>query len=424
MGRREAVCGLDVHRSVIVACLRRPRGKAEVQSFATTRAELSRMEAWLTKANCKAAGMEATGVFWRPVHRVLEGRMKVLVANPQHIKAIKGRKTDKADAAWIAQKVADGGISPSFVPPLDVRETRDLAQLRNNIIQARGQVRNEVHKLMAGAGVPLSSVLSDLFGTSGWAILQHLAKGKSAWDDLAGLVKGKLRKKLEAVRLALEMPLTEGQQWELAFQIQRLEHIEEELRRVEEALEERLRPHEEVRARLTTIPGIGREAAGLILAHLGPDVSAFPTSRHFSAWIGLCPGNDESGGKAHPARIRKGNRALKTLLVQCAHGTAKANGSWLQQKYRSLKGRMWSQKAIIAIAHKLAVILYHVLMDGTVYQDQGCGYEPGLRKARALRKAIRLIQAQGGTVTLPDLIPPRQDLKDTEGGRPEEGFTG
>ena len=175
MGRREAVCGLDVHRSVIVACLRRARGGSETRSFATTRAELSRLEGWLKASRCKAAGMEATGVFWRPVHRVLEGKMRVLVANPQHIKALKGRKTDKADAAWIAQKVADDGLSPSFIPASEVRETRDLAQLRGNIIQARVQVRNEVHKLMAGAGtssgvvkLPIPSAIGGRLALKSW----------------------------------------------------------------------------------------------------------------------------------------------------------------------------------------------------------------------------------------------------------------
>ena len=395
------VGGLDVHRSIIAGSLLKPGGQIEHQRFATNVAELRKLRGWLEENQCEVVGMEATGVYWKPIHRELEKGMEVIVANPQHIKAIKGRKTDKADAEWIARKVADDAISPSFIPAPEVRETRDLARYRQNVVKNQTQIKNQIHKLLSGAGVPLSSTLEDLFGVSGMAILKRLKDGESAWTGLEGLLKGEAKKKAEAIRLALEMPLTEAQRWELAAQLDRLAKTQEDLKQANNALESRLPDYAAIRARLVAIPGIAHEGAGLLLAHMGPDLSAFPDADHFAAWIGLCPGNNESGGKKGKAPTRKGNHYLRGLFTQFAHGAIRTKGSWLQHKYRSLMGRMIYQKAIIAIAHKLAIIVFKVIKDGVDYKDRAEEYVPSKDKKRSLRKAIAFIESRGGHVTFP-----------------------
>ena len=416
----EVVCGLDVHRSLLVACVRGPGKKPELEEFRTNLGELRRLDAWLTARKCTVVGMEATGVYWKPVYHALEQGRRVIVANPQHIKAMKGRKTDRADAAWIARKLEDeDGIRPSFVPVLKVRETRELVRFRENLIKARTQIRNEVQKLLAGGGVPLAEVISDLFGVSGQAILARMIAGEAAWDNLGGLVRGKLKLKVERLRLALEMPLSEAQRWELGLQMKRHERVEKDLQKVEDELRTRLQGLEAVQMRLATIPGIAAAGATLLLGFFGDDMSHFPTDGHFASWIGLSPGDNESGGKRRYAGRKKGNRFLQGKFTQFAWAAVRTKGCWLQHKYRSLCGRMPKQKAIGAIAHKLAVIVYHVLRDGTEYQDRGESYEPSAQKARSLRKAIALIERHGGHVQLPQ-------PKDIQSHNPERGaeFTG
>jgi len=336
----EVVCGLDVHRSVLVGSLRQGGRVIGCESFQTNRGELKRLDEWLKSHDCTTVGMEATGVYWKPVYHALEAGRRIVVANPQHIKAMKGRKTDRADAAWIARKLEDeDGIRPSFVPAREVRETREL-------------------------------------------------------------VRGKLKQKVERMRLALEMPLTEAQQWELRAQLRRHQDVESEVQKVAQELVQRLKGMEAEVCRLMSIPGIGEDGARLLLGFFGNDLSLFPSDGHFSAWIGLSPGDNESAGKRSYAGRRKGNRFLQGKFTQFAWAAVRTKGCWLQHKYRSLCGRMPKQKAITAIAHKLAVIVYHVIKDGTEYKDHGLDYIPGARKAGALRKAIVLIQRHGGTVQL------------------------
>jgi transposase len=416
----EVVCGLDVHRSVLVGCIRRKGAEPELASFKTNARELRRLDDWLTARGCTTVGMEATGVYWKPVHHALEAGRRVIVANPQHIKALKGRKTDRADAAWIARKLEDeDGIRPSFVPEPKVRETRDLVRFRENLVKSRTQIRNEVQKLLAGAGVPVAEVISDLFGVSGQAILAQLVQGETAWDRLEGTVKGKLKQKVEQLRLALEMPLTEIQRWELAAQLKRHEQAEADLQKVDDELARRLASMEAVQHRLMTIPGIAKEGATLLLGFFGSDLSAFPTDGHFASWIGLSPGDNESAGKRRYAGRRKGNRFLQGKFTQFAWAAVRTNGCWLQHKYRSLCGRMPKQKAIGAIAHKLAVIVYHIIQDGAEYRDHGEAYVPSIRKARELRRAIATIERHGGKVQFDPMNGLHENRTDADGG-----FTG
>jgi transposase len=395
----EVVCGLDVHRSLLVASLRAGGRKGETRKFETNRRALADLDAWLAENCCQVVGMEATGVYWRPVYRTLEEKRKIVVANPQHIRVMKGRKTDRADAAWIAKKLEDeDSFCPSFVPELKVRETREIVRFRENLLKVQTQIRNEVQKMLAGAGIPLKTCMSDMFGASGREILRRMADGQCAWDNLQSLVKGKLTKKVDQMRLALEMPLTEIQRWELDYQLKRHSKVEEELRDVEAKLAKLLVSELPARARLITVPGIAEAGAMILLGFFGSNLSAFPTDGHFASWIGLSPGDNESGGKKFYASRRKGNRFLQGKFTQFALAAVRTRGCWLQGKYRSLCGRMPKPKALGVIAHKLAVIVYHILKDGTEYRDHGGDYTTSAQKARQLRRAIALIKKHGMTV--------------------------
>lgn len=409
MAETKVVSGIDLAQASLVACLLKTepdeRTTKEWRNFAMTHADLEHLRDWLVGEGCQVAGMEATGVYWKPVHQMLEGHMKVIVGNAAHMKGLKGRKTDKIDAEWIARKVRDDEIIPSFIPSEAARELRGLHRLRWTVVKTRTQIRLAVQKMLHAAGVPLANCFEDLFGTSGMGILHALAEGEPVLERLDELIKGKSRDNLKPIRLALEVPLNTTQRWELKFQLDRLARVAEDLAKVEQEMEGRLLPFEKTRLGLMTTPGIGRDSAGFILAELGTDLSEFPTPDHFAIWTGTGPGNNQTGGFAKPAKTRKGGRYLRSILVECAHAASRTKGCWLREKFQALRKRMPHNKALVVIAHKLALIIYHIIKDGVVYMDHLKDFLPGRRKVNDLARAIKMIQARGGKVTLPEGFP-------------------
>jgi len=415
------VSGIDLAQGSLVACLLKTgtdgESVKESRTFAMTRGELVQLRTWLTQEGCQAAGMEATGIHWKPVHHVLEGGMKVIVGNAAHMKGLKGRKTDRIDAEWIARKVRDKEIIPSFIPSETARELRDLYRLHCSVMKNQTQIKQAIQKMLHAAGVPLLIVLDDLFGVTGMGILKALAAGEQTWDCLDKLVKGRARKKLPRLRLALEVALNPIQRWELSFQLERFARVGDDLARVEQEMEVRLEPHQTLRLALMTAPGIGRDAAGFLLAELGTDLTDFPDSDHFAAWTGTAPGNNQTGGVAKPAPARQGGRHLRSLLVECAQAASRTRGCWLRDKFQALEKRMPYKKAIVAIAHKLAIIVYHIIKDGAVYRDQRKEYIPGRSKTQALAHAIKQAQAKSAQAPLPEGFP---EIKLRPPGRPRK----
>jgi len=417
----KVVCGIDLAQASLVACLLKTepdeRTSKEWRTFAMTHTDLGAMKDWLVAAGCRVVGMEATGVYWKPVHHILEGSMKVIVGNAAHMKGLKGRKTDKIDAEWIARKVRDDEIIPSFIPAEAARELRGLHRLRWSVMKTRTQVRLAIQKMLHAAGIPLANCFEDLFGVSGMGILQALVAAEPVLEQLDELVKGKSRDHLAPIRLALEVPLNPTQRWELKFQLDRLARIQEDLAKVEQEMEGRLLPFEKTRLGMMTTPGIGRDSAGFILAEIGTDLSEFPTGDHFAVWTGTSPGNNQTGGISKPARTRKGGRYLRSLLVECAHAASRTKGCWLRQKFQALRKRMPHNKALVVIAHKIALIIYHIIKDGAVYRDHEANFTYGKSKTNAMARAIKLIQARGGQVLLPDGFP---DVPIRPRGRPRK----
>jgi len=405
MSWHTCVCGLDVHRSSLVTCLLRgspgePSTRIE-RRFGTTFTDLNNLKAWLLEEHCEVLGMEATGVFWKPLHRTLEGEMRVVVANPAHVKAILGHKTDRHDASWLAGKIREDGIPPSFIPAPEIRKGRDPARLHGNLVRAKTQAKNQTLKLLASIGLPLSSVLSDVFGQTGMGILKALSQGTTAWSALEGELRGKTKAHAERIRMALEMPLIESERWQLGFQLQRLAALDAQVHEVDSCLKIWSEAYATERTLLTTIPDIGELAAQLILAEIGTDLSAFPSARHFASWVGLAPANNETGGRMRPAGTRKGGKILRSVLVECAQAASRTRGCHLRVKYQALSHRMGSPKAKVAIAHKLALIIYRILVDNRPYKESETDLQTSETRARKLRKAVRIIEQLGGKVVIP-----------------------
>ena len=398
-------CGLDVHAALVVACLVRtgPNGgpRYEERSFGTGLAELKQLRDWLVASGCQMVGMEATGVYWMPVHGVLEGRVPLVVGNPQHMKGLRGHKTDRKDAKWIAMLVRHDLIRGSFVPPPEFRDARELTRHRRQLIQARTTIRNEVQRLLARQGITFGTVLSNVFGASGMAILEGLAEGRSVREELPKLVHRSVKAKVPMLSAALEAPLADIPRYLLMTHLQRLEAVEEDIQAIERKIVAHLEPFKDKLDLLQTIPGVSLTSACIILAEIGVDMTCWPTAKHLSAWGGVAPGCRESGGKTHRAGTRKGNPYLCSTLVECAGAAVKKKGCHFGQKYRHLAAQTGSKKkALIAIARKLLVLVYTLLGQNSAYEEPTPKELTDEKRKKAVQRHLRELAKLGVQVDM------------------------
>lgn len=398
--------GLDVHRSTIAACALisdgRGRARKEMRQFVTTRVGLERLAGWLGELGVTHVGMESTGVYWMPVYAVLEaaGGFELIVVNAQHVKGMKGRKTDVKDAEWLADLVRHGLVSGSFVPPQPIRELRDLTRYRRTLVENQGSERRRLIKLLEAADIKLAGVVSDIFGVSGRAILRALIEGGHSAAEMSKLARGNLRKKRGQLIEALAGELALHQRQLLAMQLARVEADEADIAALDRQTKQRLVPYAAQLELLMTIPGIDWVVAATVIAEIGVDMSVFPSHRHLAAWSGTCPGNNESAGKHKPSGARKGNPYLKTALCNAAIAASRKRGCFYKAKYYRLKSRRGGGRAALAIAHKLLVCIYHMLSGNTAYHELGEDYFDMRDTQRATRRYVRRLQDLGFTVIL------------------------
>ena len=400
----ERCCGLDVHQETVVACLMigapGVRSSKEVRTFRTVTRDLEALRDWLKAAGVTHVGMESTGVYWRPVYAVLEGHFDLIVGNARHIRNVPGRKTDVKDAEWIADLVRHGLIAKSFVPPRPLRELRELLRYRRKLVESQAAERNRLLKLLETANIKLASVMSDVFGVSGRAMLKALIDGVASAEAMANLAKGQLRRKRADLILALEGRMEEHHRFLLATQLRRLEAIEHDIAALDLRIVERLEPYRVEHALLTQIPGVDWLVAAVLIAEIGVDMSVFLSVYHLSAWAGVCPGNHESAGRQRSGRARKGNIHLRTILVGAAVSAGRTKGSYLKDKFHRLKARRGPLRAALAIAHKILVAAYHMLAKGVAYHELGEAYLDQIQQSRTVANLKRRIERLGYHITL------------------------
>ena len=400
----ERCCGLDVHQETVVACLLigapGDRPTKEVRTFRTVTRDLEALRDWLAAAGVTHVGMESTGVYWRPVYAVLEGHFDLIVGNARHIRNVPGRKTDVKDAEWIADLVRHGLIAKSFVPPRPLREMRELLRYRRKLTESQAAERNRLLKLLETANIKLASIMSDVFGVSGRAMLRALIEGQASVEAMADLAKGQLRRKRSDLILALEGRMEEHHRFLLTTQLRRLETIEQDIAALDLRINERLEPYRAPHALLMQIPGVDWLVAAVLIAEIGVDMSVFLSVYHLSAWAGVCPGSHESAGRQKSGRARKGNVHLRTMLVGAAISAAKTRGSYLKDKFHRLKARRGAMRAALAIAHKILVSAYHMLAKGLAYHDLGEAYLDQIGQSRTVANLKRRLERLGYHVTL------------------------
>src|SRR5215216_193869 len=400
----ERCCGLDVHQETVVACLligaAGAQARKEVRTFRTVRRDLEALRDWLTAAGVTHVGMESTGVYWRPVYAVLEGHVELIVGNARHIGNVPGRKTDVKDAEWIADLVRHGLIAKSFVPPPPLRELRDLLRYRRKLVESQAAERNRLLKLLETANIKLASVVSDVLGVSGRAMLRALIEGTASAQTMADLAKGQLRRKRADLVLALEGRVEEHHRFLLGLQLRRLEAADEEIAALDARIDGKLEPYRAPHTLLMQIPGVDRLVAAVLIAEIGIDMSVFVSVYHLASWAGVCPGNHESAGKQKSGRARNGNVHLRTMLVGAAISAARTKGSYLRDKFHRLKARRGALRAALAIAHKIVVAAYHRLAKGLAYRDLGEAYLDQIGERRTVANLKRRLERLGYQVTL------------------------
>jgi transposase len=365
--------GLDVHKKTVVACIRfvGPDGaiSREVRTFGTMTGELLALSDWLAAHGVSHLAMESTGVYWKPIFNLLEGNFKVMLVNAHHLKQVPGRKTDVKDAEWIAQLLQYGLLSPSFIPPPKTRELRDLTRQRTQIVRDHSAVANRIQKVLEDANIKLASVASDVLGVSGRAMIRALIDGQNDPDRLADLAKRSLRGKIPELKLALRGRITDHHRFLLRALMDQIESLEGLIARFDAQIEQEMAPLAEATQRLRGIPGVGQQAAQVIMAELGMDMSVFPTAGNLSSWAGMCPGNNESAGRKRSGKTTKGSQWLRTTLVQVAWAASHTKETIFSACYHRWAKRMGSKKALIAVAHKILVVIYHLLKNCTDYRE-------------------------------------------------------
>jgi transposase len=366
--------GLDVHKKTVVACIRRagPDGQVgrEVRTYRTMTADLIALADWLDAAGVSHVAMESTGVYRKPVFHLLEGRFEVLLVNAHHIKQVPGRKTDVKDAEWIAQLLQYGLLRPSFIPPPPIRELRDLTRHRTQLVRERATAANRVQKVLEDANVKLASVATDVLGASGRSMLAALIGGDDDPVALADLARGSLRGKAPELRLALQGLVTDHHRFLLRTLLRQIDQLEALIAEYAARIEEVTAPFAEATARLESIPGLGGRAAEVIVAEIGTDMTAFPTAGHLASWAGLCPGNHESAGKRRTGKTTKGSQWLRPVLVQVAWSASHTKETIFSVTYRKWAKRMGKKKALVALGHKILVVIYKLLKDRSAYKER------------------------------------------------------
>lgn len=400
----ERCAGLDVHQATVMATVRIPDAhggrRVITETFGTTTAGLLTLRDWLQAYGVTHVAMESTGVYWKPAYYVLEDGFTLLVVNVQHLKQVPGRKSDVRDSAWIAQLLEWGLLRGSLVPPAPLRDLRDLTRYRYHQIQDRAREVNRLHRVLEDAGIKLSTVATDIMGVSGRAMLEAMVQGTTDPAVLAELAKGKLRKKLPALRQALAGRVRAHHGFLLSQILGKIDFLDETIATLTAEIDRLMAPFAATIAQLDTIPGIDRKGAISLIVETGADMSRFPTAGHLCSWGAMCPGQNESAGKRRSGKTRRGNRYLRSTLIEGGLAATRARGTALQARYLRVRRQRGHKKAVVAVGHQILEIAYYIMRDGVTYQELGADYLDRRQPDRAVRRHVRQLEALGYRVVV------------------------
>ena len=393
----ERCCGIDVHKKVVVACLRNGN-KKEIREFGTSTRELLMLSDWLHANECEMVAMESTGSYWKPLYNVLESQeLPAMVVNAQHMKAVPGRKTDQKDAEWIADLLQHGLLKSSFIPSKAQRELRELVSYRRSLVGEKSRELNRQQKMLEGGNSKLSGTISDVNGKTGRNILNALVRGEViSRERLSELIVSHVKADSNRLLDDLQGVLTPLQRKMIGVVLKHIDELNKYIAELDDEIDGNMSDGDKARvAQLDDIPGIASDSAKTILAIIGTDMSRFPSANHLCSWAGVAPGNNESAGKRLSGRITKGNKVLKSTLVQCANAAVRVKTSFFSAQYQRLSVRRGKKRAIVAVAHSILITIYHMLKDGQLFQDLGANYYNQFNKERKVNALLSKLRQLG-----------------------------
>ena len=400
-------CGVDVHKKLIVACLRSGK-KNEIRQFGATTRELLEMAAWLDEAKCEMVAMESTASYWKPLYNVLETwELPVMVVNAHHMKAVPGRKTDVQDAEWIADLLQHGLLKASYIPSKEQRELRELVQYRKSLIEDRGRELNRLQKMLEGGNIKLSGTITQINGKSARNILNFITDGgyfdDAKYDEMLANkeISCNLKSSKEQIIDDLNGVLSPIQRRVMKELLAHLDELNEHIRNLDNDIDRFMKQEDRDAAQaIQESPGIGASSAQVIISVIGNDMSRFPSDRHISKWAGLCPGNNESASKRKSGKTTKGNKMLRTTLVNCAHSAVKVKTSYFSALFTRISAHRGKKRAYVAVAHSMLIAIYHVLHDGVGFRDLGADYYNQFNRERKANGMLKKLKALGYEVTI------------------------
>jgi len=370
-------CGLDIHKKIIAACLvsldESGNESSLIKEFGTFTDDLEKLRSWLLEHDCPVVAMESTGVYWRPIHNILEGDIEVILVNARHIKNVPGRKTDIADSRWLAGLLQHGLLRGSFIPVKEVRQWRELSRIRRKNRDTISDYKRRTHKLFETANIKIDSVVSDLFGVTGRNLIALLVSGLTeiSLADIESCARGTLRDKVAELHRSIQGFFEDHHRFQLASLMRILEMLEAENENIDQRMKKLMQKHNNLLKRMDDVPGINELSAQYILSELGPELNTFSSAGALASWSGLCPGNNESAGKRKSGRSPVHKHHLKTIMIEVAWAAVKKKGSYYRDKYWRLRYRLGPKKAIVAIAHKIIKALYAIIKKGETYKELG-----------------------------------------------------
>ena len=399
------VCaGMDVHKISVTVCLvwrdRKGIRQKELRTFSTMTRALLEMRDWLESHRCPVIAIESTGVYWKPIFNLLEDEFEVMLVNPAHLKHVKGRKTDPEDASWLVELLEHGLLQASFIPPVEIRDLRHLTRYRRRMIEEKSAEVNRVQKILEDANIKLASVASDVMGASGRAILSALLEGQMSPLEMAELSKGRLRDKREQLEESLVGRFRPHHALLLSKMLEHIDFLDGAISDCDRAIEELMRPFALTVERIDTVPGVDVRSAQDIIAEIGVDMTAFATHKHLCSWAGICPGNNQSGGKRQSGKIRKSNKWLKAALIRCAHAAGRTKDTYLGAQFRRFVGRKGAQRAAIVVAHSILESIFFILRDEVDYHEMGATYFDAMNKEHIIRQYKKRLEALGLVVDI------------------------
>lgn len=400
----ERCCGLDVHKKSIVACIITPEGK-EIRSFGTMTDDLLGLVEWIQSKECTAVAMESTGVYWKPIYNLLEvAEIQAWVVNAQHMRTLPGRKSDVKDAEWIADLMQHGLLKNSYIPSREQRELRELVRYRRSLIEERSREINRVQKVLEGANIKLSSVVSNVMGVASRSLLEGLLQGKKSPEELAQKSIGRLKCQPAELEKALKGMMGNHQRMMISTQLRHIDYLSRVIGELDQEVQSRMAKDQELIDLLDTIPGIGQQSAQQILAEIGTDMDRFPTDAHLVSWAGMAPGQNESAGKRKSSKTRKGNKYLRSTLTEAGKSASRKKNSFFSSMYPRIAARRGKNRATLALGRHILVIAYHIIRNREPYRELGADYHDKQRKQTIVNRSIKKLESLGYTVSIKEQV--------------------